>query len=171
MGDYLALLLFALIPKGGEQIFTALILVVLVFLAIVLPTYIFGYNAGCDRAESHWIRRRHPRTPHRPQDWRAERPAGGREGWGEQTMTREDAERLVRSTTRCTDGGMKYVKAGDAKRLIEVDATNAGGYYGLISDPLRKHGPLPNTYYPWNVVDWMTTLELAQRDTPEPSGN
>lgn len=49
---------------------------------------------------------------------------------------------------------MRFVSSDDARDLLGHD------YARMMRDPIRNKGPehIPGSVYPWNVVDYLTTL-------------
>lgn len=62
-------------------------------------------------------------------------------------MEREAAQKLV-DTVTIKINQYSAVSAEDCYKLLDLYTFNR-----LCNDPIRRLGPVPNTFYPWNVVD------------------
>ena len=70
------------------------------------------------------------------------------------TLERSDAELLVKNvTTRI--GIYAAVKMEDARDLLGAD-----DFMRMCKDPIRNLGPNTETFYPWNVVDYLSGYGL-----------
>jgi hypothetical protein len=65
-------------------------------------------------------------------------------------MTREDAHRMVDPVTILIAETYQAVSMEDAAELLGDRLAM------LLDDPVRKHGPTPDTIYPWNIVDYLS---------------
>lgn len=70
-------------------------------------------------------------------------------------MTREIAYEILEERIRTIDG-FQGVPISEARALIGPDNTET-----MLKDPIRGIVFRPGYLYPWNVVDYMTTLGTA----------